>query len=196
MDKLEKNIIEGIKLGLEAAENKLCKVYRYELEKKLRKYCFLTIPVEMVATDAMVLAIEKIRSGEYKDHGKLLPYMIGIGKNLCSEIHKKKIKEIVYYDDMIFNYSHSSIAAEDVQDLLDDDIRMVREAIGKIDAICRELLILAFYKQLRPREIIQIMPELVSASRISNRKNKCLAKLKGIFYKRKSNQHEHKVKST
>lgn len=190
MDNHEKSIIEGIRAGSRAAENQFCKVYKDNLESKLRKYCFSTIPVEIVTIDAIIITIEKIRSGKYKHHGKLLPYMIGIGKNLCSEIYKKKIKEIVVYDNMILNYTHKMLETGNVHDYCDEDLRLVRLAYRKLDKICRELLLLAIYKGLKPRKIVQVMPELDSPERISNRKNKCLTKLKEIFNKLKSNQNE------
>jgi DNA-directed RNA polymerase specialized sigma24 family protein len=186
MNNHEKSIIEGIRSGLKDAENTLYLLFKNKLEKALRKYCFSTIPFEMVVTDAIMITIEKIRADEYQDHGKLLPYMIGIGKNICSEIHKKNVKEIVKYDDLILNCAHNSVENEGHQAFFDENIGTALEALNKIDKICRELLILALYKQLKPKDIIKIMPELVSASRISNRKNKCYEKLREKFNKLKS----------
>jgi len=174
-------IISDIKSGSRNAKNQLCLKYYKDLTKMLRKYCFSSIPVELVVTDAIMFTIEKIIAEKYNDQGKILGYMYTIGKNLCSEIQRRKIKDIVEYTDMIHQYSNET---DDIgQEMVFDRelLNCAKEALGKLDKTCKELLILVFYDGLKPREIIKIMSEFEETKRISNRKDKCIQKLRKEF---------------
>jgi RNA polymerase sigma factor (sigma-70 family) len=123
--------------------------------------------------DAIIVTIEKIRNGSYREQGELLAYM----KKICefSWLNKSRKKNILvkltpeYYE--VFPEEEECFENEEM-------LNCAEKALLKIDENCRSVLEAFYYKNMGMRELLNEFPFLSTIENAKRRKYKCKEKLK------------------
>ena len=157
------NLLIAYRNGDEKAFDKLIKEYGNQLYNFILRLVGNHEAAEDIFQDTFIRVLRNIE--RYKPSAKLLTWLIQIAKNLCFDYFKKenlRAHHSLSVENSSEEYSLDSIIEDDNQPqpqnliMLEEDRMLVQEAIEKLSAKKKEVILLRIYEGLPYRDISEI----------------------------------------
>ena len=159
----EENLLISYRNGSEDAFNTIIKKYGNQLYNFILRLVGNHEAAEDIFQDTFIRVLRNIE--RYKPKAKLLTWLIQIAKNLCFDYFKKenlRAHQSLSAESGSDEYSLESFIEDSNQPqpqnlmILEEDRMLVREAIEKLSAKKKEVILLRIYESLPYRDISQI----------------------------------------
>lgn len=164
---------------MEVDERQLAETYRprvlYFALRRLRDRSL----AEDVAQETITAVIEALRAGRLRDPSRLGSFILGVAKNLVSQVQRDRLKELKHAANP---HSEPWRADTEAELLLKEQIEAMRSAVHQLASQDREILYHCFVEEQALDEIAKKSGISYTAAR--QRKSRALARLKKIFLKR------------
>lgn len=166
-------IVAEIKNDSIKAENILYKKYYNSLFEFISKKCYYanTQDAEDLIQETMIDCIENIRDNRFEHRGTLFAYIskICLYKWIKNNKDKKKLHLVCPLDDI-------GDSPNDKEEF--PYKKYAKIAFKELDDLCKNILILLYYRKRSYNEIFIKFSELGSESNVRKRKYKCMSKLR------------------
>jgi RNA polymerase sigma factor (sigma-70 family) len=179
-------LVEQILSGMQTAVEKIYRKYYQRLLTKLMNYFINIEDAEDISQDTMIIVISSIKNRRYEHRGTLFSFIQGVSWRL----YKKFVKGSIYHSPINENENVIDInyLSDDIEIEKEKRINFISQALKELDENCHDLLKYFFFDELKPRHIVNIMPELGTSEQVSKRKFKCLEKLRRRIQKMMKNE--------
>lgn len=154
----ESDLITSYINGDEIALEKL--IYKY----KNRVYSFIYHKIndrditEDIFQDTFIKVIQTLKSGNYREEGKFLPWVLRISHNLIIDHFRKnsKNKRVESTDDYnIFDFISDDSSSAEVQIIKEQILSDIRKLVDELPEDQREVLIMRMYRDMSFKEIAE-----------------------------------------
>ena len=180
----DEELVAGIRSGGSSRErcmNFLLRHWEFLIPEMCKRHNIREEDAEELYLDAAFVLYEHIKSGQFREQSKLSTYLYRIYFNKCVDLVRKNsadktfvLEKIPEPEDQSGNILKQLIFKEDF-----DRAMALMNQLGNF---CKELLLDSLYRNYTLDEVAK-RNKLKDAAQVSNRKYKCLQKLKGISEK-------------
>ncbi|MEM7373849.1 MAG: sigma-70 family RNA polymerase sigma factor [Bacteroidota bacterium] len=182
----EKHLTEDIRSGgirKEKAIRSIHQKFHKFVYKGMRKYGLKEEEALDAYTDAVVVLMNHVISGQFEGRSKLSTYLFRIFSNKCIDrlrhntTHKQSIDWKAEFPQL------ADESADTIKWLMEkEDLSRVERLMEKLGLRCREILSLSIFWDMAPEEIAQRLG-LSSKQSVSSMRYQCLTQLRKLFKK-------------
>lgn len=182
MGAINNNLVQKLKAGDQQALKTIYLENKSMFINYLRRYDLDEETLNDIYQDAVVALYENARKGSIDDlKSTISTYLIGIGKFMCLNKHKKNKREVFFDNDeaMISDEGYEEIALDHNTEATERQ-QLISKHFEQLGQKCKEILNLFYLESLTIAEIMEVMG-YESQNVVKASKSRCLKTLKSLI---------------
>ena len=133
--------------------------------------------------EAVLIVIEKIKSGKFRGDSSVRTFLLGISRNLW--LHEKRSRERRNGRETEFTQHEDGQSVIGERNFNVDNSNIIKTLFEQVGELCSEILSGVYYEKLPMKELLKRF-DYENEQVLRNRKSRCMKKLKALLSKNPS----------